>query len=257
LTNKTLTAPVTTGVLAGASETLSGTLAVAGAVTATAAGTGLAVTNNATVGGNLTVTGAVTTGPSVLTPKPYANEAAATAAIGTPVAGDIVWLTAPNGTYAMGAGPYYWLSPNWVPIGLTAAGGWYGETQGVATVSLVTASTDFAMTDTKVTFTIATQRRVRILARYRANSSSAPDNFVVTPAVVAGSTATLTAAVLGRQTQVSISTTGGPGQSEVITESSFLLAGGTYSAFVAAQCTTDTTGSALVGYCAVYDAGMF
>lgn len=75
LTNKTLTAPtvsapVVSGTLAGASETLSGTLAVSGATTvaaltasgavaANAAGTGLAVAHDATVAGALTVTGAV------------------------------------------------------------------------------------------------------------------------------------------------------------------------------------------------------
>jgi len=150
-------------------------------------------------------------------------------------------------------GLYTYTSSVWNAVGGTGA--FYGETQGSATVTLPSASTDVAMTDSKVTFTLAVQRRVRVLARYRANSASAPDNLIATPAVVAGSTATLTAAVLGRQVQVSISTTGGPGQSEAISESSFLLAAGTWSAFVAAQCTTDTTASALGGYCAVYDCG--
>jgi len=50
LTNKTLAAPTVTGTLAGASETLSGTLGVTG---------------NATVGGTLGVTGAVTTSAAV------------------------------------------------------------------------------------------------------------------------------------------------------------------------------------------------
>jgi hypothetical protein len=141
-------------------------------------------------------------------------------------------------------------------VDLAATNGcFYGETQGTATVALTTASTNFAMTDSKVTFTLAEQRRVRILARYRGNSGAAPDNLIATPAVVAGSTATLTSAVLGRQVQVSLSTTGGPGQSEAASESSFLLAAGTWSAFVAAQCTTGITSSALAGYCAVYDCG--
>ena len=258
LSNKTLAAPAITG-------TVSGALTASGAVSATAAGTGLAVTNNATVGGTAAVTGAVTAASvtanangavkGVVIPKSYADEAAATAALGTPVTGSLVWLTAPTGVGNTGAGWYYWVLPLWNAISLTQNGIYNGETQGVATVGLTSASTDFAMTDTKVAFTITSQRRVRVVARYRANSASAPDNFLATPAVVAGSTATLTGAVLGRQTQVSISTTGGPGQSEVISESTFLLAAGTYSAFVAAQCTTDITGSALAGYCAAYDVG--
>jgi hypothetical protein len=137
----------------------------------------------------------------------------------------------------------------------SGTGAFLGETQGTATVTLGTISTNFAMTDSKVTFTLAAQRRVRIVARYRANAATAPQNCVATPAVVAGSTATLTGAVLGQVTQVSISTAGGPGQSEVATESTFLLAAGTWSAFVAAQCTTVNTSSALAGYCAVFDCG--
>ena len=141
-------------------------------------------------------------------------------------------------------------------VDLAATNGcFYGETQGTATVALAVASTNYAMTDSKVTFTLAEERRVRIVARYRANSAAAPDNCTSTPAVVAGSTATLTGATLGRVTQVSLSTTGGPGQSEVASESTFLLAAGTWSAFVAAQCTTAATASALAGYSSVYDCG--
>jgi hypothetical protein len=143
LTNKTLGAPVVTGTLAGASETLSGTLGVtgtstlgvvnaSGAVSATAAGTGLAVTNNATVGGTLGVTGqlngsaAVLSGAAtaasftanangqvtgVLNPKQYTNEAAA----GTATAGLIVYLTTPT-TAGYTAGLYRGNGTIWVPI---------------------------------------------------------------------------------------------------------------------------------------------
>lgn len=138
LSNKTLSAPTVTGTLAGASETLSGTLsvsgtstlagvnasgavAVAGALTATAAGTGLAVTNNETVGGTLAVTGAVTgasftaSGNGAVTglvvPKSYANQAAAPA---SPATGTIVYLTAPTGGYP--AGPFQFNGSIYLPL---------------------------------------------------------------------------------------------------------------------------------------------
>ena len=165
------------------------------------------------------------------TPRTYVAGETITAAIGnTHWRDNLVDLAATNGCY-------------------------YGETQGTATVALTTQSLNFAMTDSQVTFTLAEQRRVRIVARYRANTAAIPANFLVTPAVVAGSTATLTSAVLGQVVQGSLATAGGPGASSVDSESTFLLAAGTWSAFVAAQCTTNAGASALVGYCAVYDCG--
>jgi hypothetical protein len=137
LTNKTLTSPTisgptVTGTLAGANETLSGTLAVtgattvaavtaSGAVTANGAATGLAVTNNATVGGTLAVTGADTAASytangngqvtGVINPKSYTNEAAA----GTATAGLIVYLSAPTSS-GYTAGLYRGTGSIWVPV---------------------------------------------------------------------------------------------------------------------------------------------
>jgi hypothetical protein len=134
LTNKTLTSPTisgptVTGTLAGANETLSGTLGVtgtttlgtvntgavsastvtaSGAVTANGAGTGLAVTNNATVGGTLAVTSTVT---GVVVPKSFTNEAAA----GTATTGYVVYLSAPT-TAGYLAGLYRGNGTIWIPL---------------------------------------------------------------------------------------------------------------------------------------------
>jgi hypothetical protein len=132
LTNKSLTSPTVTGTLSGASETLSGTLAVtgtstlgvvnaSGAVHLTAASTALNVDNNVTIGGTEAVTGASTaasysangngTVSGVVVPRQYANQAAA----GTATAGNIVYLTAPTGTGAI-AGPFIGDGTIWKPL---------------------------------------------------------------------------------------------------------------------------------------------
>jgi hypothetical protein len=166
LTNKSLTSPTVTGTLSGASETLSGTLAVtgtstlgvvnaSGAVHLTAASTALNVDNNVTIGGTEAVTGASTaasysangngTVGGVIVPKSYTTQAAA----GTGSAGQIIYLSAPTGANAI-AGFFAWNAgaAAWVP--LTPAAKMRARraaTQSIATSSWIQISfdtTDFA-----------------------------------------------------------------------------------------------------------------
>lgn len=121
LTNKTLASPTLTGTATGASATFSGTVQQATSTT----------TGNASVGGNQTVSGTETvTGASqagsytasgngavsgVLVPKSYTNEAAATAALPSPAAGTIIWLTAPTATNTV-AGLFQWTGSAWKSV---------------------------------------------------------------------------------------------------------------------------------------------
>jgi hypothetical protein len=120
LTNKTVTSPVLAGTATGAGAIntsgaittsagiTGGSLTTGGAVTAaSAAVSGAATAGSVAANGNGAVTG-------VLVPKTYTNEAAATAAIGSPVTGSQVWLTAPTGT-GYTAGLFSYTGSAWVP----------------------------------------------------------------------------------------------------------------------------------------------
>lgn len=91
LSNKTEASPILTGTMTGAGAiNITGGVTSAGALTgATAAVAGAASVGSVTASGNGAVTG-------VVIPKTYTNEAAATAALVTPVTGSVVWLTAPT-----------------------------------------------------------------------------------------------------------------------------------------------------------------
>jgi hypothetical protein len=118
LTNKTISSPVWTGTATGA-----GAVNTTGAITTTAGITGGSLTTaGAASVGSLASTGAVSgtsvsaTGngavAGVLTPKQYANEAAATAA-GVNVAGNVVYLTAPT---TGPVGLYLYVGGAWTPL---------------------------------------------------------------------------------------------------------------------------------------------
>lgn len=142
LSNKTLSAPVLSG------TTTAGPINVAGAVAATGAVSGTTGTFSAAVSGTTgTFTGAVAgtsgtfsagvssttathTGAStaasytangngavsgVVVPKTFANEAAATAAVVTPVAGMVVYLTAPTTPNTI-AGLFTYRAGAWTPV---------------------------------------------------------------------------------------------------------------------------------------------
>lgn len=143
----------------------------------------------------------------------------------------------------------------------TLGGFLYGEAEGASTdtVTITATSTDFIVPASAVTFTLAQQRRVRIITAYRYTAITNAATVVCYATYVAGSSATLTGAVkLGQpaanELQIpSAATAAGT----VRAEHSVLLAAGTYTAFPVVNKPVGGTASdtAYLGYCAVYDAG--
>ncbi len=155
----------------------------------------------------------------------------------------------------------------WVALGaLNTAVGWdgptgalIGENEGTTgnTVTLTTGGTNFIVPVGTVTFTLAVQRRVRIVGqvRYDAGTTAAAAQMQV--AYVAGASATLTGAVLlgqggGQEQTVPVSSI-----ANFTKEHSVLLAAGQYTAFVVVQRVVGGTATDLgrAAYCAVYDVG--
>jgi hypothetical protein len=149
--------------------------------------------------------------------------------------------------------------PGWTPL----AGGFYlGEAEGTSgnTVTLSTTLTNFLVPNAAVTFTLGTQRRVRIKVAARYTAAAAPVDFVSYAAVVAGASATLTGATILGVTganQVFTSITGSSGGVASHAEHTALLSAGQYTAFPVATRSAggSATDTAAYGYCAVYDAG--
>jgi hypothetical protein len=143
----------------------------------------------------------------------------------------------------------------------------YGEQEGTSgnNVTLVTNATDYlvpvSVPTTKLTFTLTTQRRVRIIVSYRPNMASGTGGaYTVRAGYVAGSTATLTGAVILGQpgsNQIFIAGIGGTFAVTVRGEHTVLLAAGTYTVFPVAQRPVGggNTDTANLGYVAVYDVG--
>lgn len=137
----------------------------------------------------------------------------------------------------------------------------YGEDEGLSSdnVTVSATGTNFIVPATTVTFTLSQQRRVRIktTCRYTAVTSNAA--AVHLAAYVAGSSATLTGAVLlGQQgANQCIVTPGVTNSVSLNAEHSVLLAAGTYTAFPVVNKAVGgaATDTAQLGYCAVYDAG--
>lgn len=257
LTNKTAAGLTVTGTLAGANQTLSGTLTVTGAAafnggattttltatTVTASGAATAASYAAT--GNGTVTG-------VVVPKSYTTEAAA----GTPVANAVVWLSAPaNGGPA---GLYYYTGSAWAPV---TPGFLYGDSANTSNATLATLSANVAGLAT-VTFTLPVQRRVRIVtgARY-ALGTTTNGRMTIIPGYNTGATPVIGSAVLLTNGQYHISnfssTGGAAGSLSGTTEASVLLAAGQYTAYAVVSRASGGSASdaAAVFYTAVYDAG--
>lgn len=132
LSNKTLSAPAVTGTLAGASETLSGTLAVTGATTVgvlhtgatdatTIAATGAVSTTSASStavsAANGTVTGKRVAATERFQVPAYASEAARDVAIPAPAAGDECFITAP--TTVASPSKFIYDGTRWGPVGVT------------------------------------------------------------------------------------------------------------------------------------------
>jgi hypothetical protein len=127
LSNKTIASPTLTGTAGGA-----GGLSIGGTIVTTAGITGASLTTaGALSAGAASVTSLTATGngtvTGVITPKQYANEAAATAG-GANVAGNVVYLTAPT---TGPVGLYLYTGGAWTP--LTAFGQRLQATQNTGT----------------------------------------------------------------------------------------------------------------------------
>lgn len=109
LTNKTSASPILTGTMTGSGAiNVTGGVTTAGAVSAaSAAVSGASTAASYTANGNGAVSG-------VVIPKTYTTEAAATAALVSPTAGSLVYLTAPT---TGPAGLYQYVGAAWVFTG--------------------------------------------------------------------------------------------------------------------------------------------
>lgn len=155
-----------------------------------------------------------------------------------------------------------WLNALATRLASVGAGFLYGEAEGTGSNSVTLASTvtNYLVPTSSVTFTLASQRRVRIKVSARFQAGAAPVDYVVYATYVAGSSATLTGATTLGQTganQVFTTITAASGAVTSHAEHSVLLAAGTYTAFPVAVRSAGGGASdfAAFGYCAVYDAG--
>jgi hypothetical protein len=263
LTNKTATNLTLAGTATG-----SGAINTTGAITTTAGVTGGTVTATGAVNaasvtssGTVAATGAVTGGSvaangngsvsGVLIPKSYTNEAAATAAIGSPTTQSLVWLTAPTGGAV--AGLYYWTGTAWAPV---TPGFLYGDSSAGSAVTLSTTSA-FAST-TSVTFTLPVQRRVRIATSLGLVCNTAPGHYDVRGGYNSGASPAI-GSFIGVGSGGVLATTsiaGGNGAVGVSHEGQALLAAGTYTAYISVtRATGGATDTTARPYVAVYDAG--
>lgn len=256
LTNKTITSPTLSGTATGA-----GAINTSGAITTTAGVTGASLTTGGAVtAATAAVSGAATAGSvstgngsvtGVLVPKSYTNEAAATAAIGSPATQSLVWLTTPTGGAV--AGLYYWTGTVWAPV---TPGFLYGESTAGSAVTLSTTSA-FAST-TSVTFTLPVQRRVRIATSLGLVANTAPGHYDVRGGYNSGASPAI-GSFVGVGSGGVLATTsvaGGNGAVGVSHEGSALLAAGTYTAYISVtRATGGATDTTARPYVAVYDAG--
>lgn len=148
-----------------------------------------------------------------------------------------------------------------VPLN-TLGGFLYGESEGTSgnTVTIVSLNTNYIVPNAAVTFTLSTQRRVRVRTTARFQAATAPGTYTMAAFYVAGPTATLTSAVaLGQAgaNQLQLTNTAGNGAGTITAEHSVLLAAGQWTAFPVAVRTIGgaATDTAYFGYCSVYDAG--